>query len=117
MKGAGDERDGRRAGGHGRASRHTERCPRFTRAAEAERSRLEGKREQLLRKREAVQAELGKIDRAVGAIGALLELLAPLLPANGSEPGAAGDDSRPEVERGASVPRRGEADERDPTER
>jgi len=33
-------------------------APRFARAAEAERSRLEGKREQLLRKPEAVQAEL-----------------------------------------------------------
>jgi len=88
---------------------------RFTRAAEAERSRLEGKREQLLRKREAVQAELAEIDRAVGAIGELLELLAPLLPANGSEPGAAGDDSRPEDERGGSASGRGEADERDPT--
>jgi len=55
-------------------------APRFTRAAETERSRLEGKREQLLRKRAAVQAELGEIDRAVGAVGELLELLAPLLP-------------------------------------
>ena len=91
-------------------------APRFTRAAEAERSRLEGKREQLLRKREAVQAELGEIDRAVGAIGELLALLEPLLPANGSEPGAAGDDSRPEDERGGSASGRGEADERDPTQ-
>ena len=79
-------------------------APRFRRAAEAERSRLEGKREQLLRKREAVQAELAEIDRAVGAIGELLELLAPLLPANGSEPGAAGDDSRPEDERDPTPP-------------
>ena len=36
-------------------------APRFRRAAEAERSRLEGKREQLLRKREAVQAELAEV--------------------------------------------------------
>ena len=78
---------------------------RFTRAAEAERSRLEGKREQLLRKREAVQAELGEIDRAVGAIGELLALLEPLLPANGSEPGAAGDDSTAEAELGPSSAR------------
>ena len=42
-------------------------APRFTRAVNAERSRLEGKRAQLLRKREAAQAELGQIDRAVGA--------------------------------------------------
>jgi hypothetical protein len=88
-------------------------APRFTRAAEAERSRLEGKREQLLRKREAVQAELGEIDRAVGAVGELLELLAPLLPANGSEPGAAGDDSRAGAQGGASASERGEADEHD----
>jgi hypothetical protein len=90
-------------------------APRFTRAAQAERSRLEGKREQLLRRREAVQAELGEIDRAVGAIGELLELLAPLLPANGSEPGAAGDDSREEAEPAASERR--EADERDRIQR
>ena len=92
-------------------------APRFTRAAEAERSRLEGKREQLLRKREAVQAELGEIDRAVGAVGELLELLAPLLPVNGSEPGAARDDSRAGAERAASASQRGEADERDPSQR
>ena len=92
-------------------------APRFTRAAEAERSRLEGKREQLLRKREAVQAELGEIDRAVGAIGELLALLAPLLPANGSEPGATGDDSRHEAERGASASEHRTADERDHTQR
>jgi hypothetical protein len=92
-------------------------APRFTRAAEAERSRLEGKREQLLRKREVVQAELGEIDRAVGAVGELLALLAPLLPANGREPGATGDDSRPEGECGAAASERGAADERDPTQR
>ena len=34
-------------------------APRFTRAVNAERSRLEGKRAQLLLKREAAQAELG----------------------------------------------------------
>jgi hypothetical protein len=88
-------------------------APRFTRAAEAERSRLEGKREQLLRKREAVQAELGEIDRAVGAIGELLDLVAPLLPANGREPGAANDESRAEADRGAEASERGEADEGD----
>ena len=92
-------------------------APRFMRAAAAERSRLEGKREQLLRKRAAVQAELGEIDRAVGAIGELLELLVPLLPANGSEPGADGDDSGPEAERGAAASERGEADEGDPSRR
>ena len=92
-------------------------APRFTRAAQAERSRLEGKREQLRRKREAVQAELGEIDRAVSAIGELLGLLVPLLPANGSEPGPAGDDSRAEPERGAAASKRGEADEGDPIQR
>jgi len=90
--------------------------PRFTRAAEAERSRLEGKREQLLRKRDAVQAELEEIDRAVGAIGELLALLAPLLPANGSDPAAVIDDSRAEAERGAAALEHGAADERDPTQ-
>ena len=61
-------------------------APRFTRAVNAERSRLEGKRAQLLLKREAAQAELGRIDRAVQATDELLELLAPLLAANGNEP-------------------------------
>ena len=64
-------------------------APRFTRAAQAERLRLEAKREQLLRKREAAQAEVGRIDDAIGAVEELLELLAPLLSANGSDPGAA----------------------------
>ncbi|HTX07469.1 MAG TPA: hypothetical protein VME22_02595 [Solirubrobacteraceae bacterium] len=92
-------------------------APRFTRAAQAERSRLEGKREQLLRKREAVQGELGEIDHAVGTIGELLKLLVPLLPANGSEPGAASDESRAEADRGASASERSETDERDPMQR
>ena len=92
-------------------------APRFTRAAEAERSRLEGKREQLLGKREAVQAELGEIDRSVGAIGELHELLEPLLTGNGSEPRTDGDDSGAEAERGASASERGEADEGDRTQR
>jgi hypothetical protein len=85
-------------------------APRFARAAEAERSRLEGKRE-------AVQAELGEIDRAVGAIGELLALLAPLLPGNGTEPGAAGDDGSAEAERSAAASEHSAADERDPTQR
>jgi len=110
------ETDGERAGAAEHPATPTV-APRFTRAAEAERSRLEGKREQLLRKREAVQAELGEIDRAVAAVGELLELLAPLLPANGSEPGAAGDGSSAEAQRGASASERGEADERDPAQR
>jgi len=88
-------------------------APRFTRAAQAERSRLEGKREQLLRKREAAQAEVGRIDRAVSATDELLELLAPLLAGNGSEPGAAGDGSSGGDERAAPGSERGEAPERD----
>jgi hypothetical protein len=60
-------------------------APRFTRAAQAERTRLEGRREQLLRKREAAQAAVAEIDRAVGGVDELLELLAPLLVGNGSE--------------------------------
>jgi hypothetical protein len=86
--------------------------PRFTRAAQAERSRLEGKREQLRHKREAVQAELGHVDRADAEIRELLELLAPLLAANGSEVDAVGDGSTAPAERGASRSERGEADER-----
>ena len=74
------ETDGERAARAEHPARPTV-APRFMRAAEAERSRLEGKREQLLRKRAAVQDELGEIDRAVGAVGELLELLVPLLPA------------------------------------
>jgi hypothetical protein len=92
-------------------------APRFTRAAQAERSRLEGKRAQLLHKREAVQADLGEIDRAVAAVGELLELLRPLLPGNGSEPAAVDDDGGVGAERAGSTSERGEADERDPTER
>jgi len=92
-------------------------APRFTRAAKAERSRLEGKREQLLHKREAVQAELGRIDRAVGATDELLELLVPLLAANGSGPGAVGEESRAGAERSASASERGEAYERNRAQR
>jgi hypothetical protein len=66
-------------------------APRFTRAAQAERSRLQGKREQLLRKREAAQAEVAQIDLAVSEVDELLELLAPLLGANGSEPSPNGE--------------------------
>jgi hypothetical protein len=92
-------------------------APRFTRAVEAERSRLEGKREQLLRKREAVQAELGEVDRCVGAVGELLELLAPLLAANGSEADEADDNGRTGAERGALTSKAGEADARDRAQR
>ena len=74
-------------------------APRFTRAVNVERSRLEGKRAQLLLKREAAQAELARIDRAVQATGELLELLAP----NGDEPEAAGGDSGVEADRGTSA--------------
>src|SRR6185312_8243534 len=70
-------------------------APRFTRAAQAERSRLEGRREQLLRKREAAQAEVAQIDLAVGKVDELLELLAPLLGTNGSEPARQGDGTEP----------------------
>jgi hypothetical protein len=78
-------------------------APRFTRAAQAERSRLEGKREQLLRKREAAQAEVAEIDRAVGGVDELLELFAPLLAGNGSEPvEAAGEDGTSGSDRGGS---------------
>jgi hypothetical protein len=88
-------------------------APRFTRAAQAERSRLESRREQLLGKREAVQAEVGRIDGEVAAVDQLLELLAPLLVANGSEPEAAGENGTPGVERGASASESGEAPARD----
>ena len=73
-------------------------APRFTRAAQAERSRLEGKREQLLRKREAAQAEVAQIDLAVSEVDELLELLAPLLATNGSEPARHGDGTEPDAE-------------------
>jgi hypothetical protein len=66
-------------------------APRFTRAAQAERSRLQGKRAQLLRKREAAQAEVAQIELAVSEVDELLELLAPLLAGDGSEPGVNGD--------------------------
>jgi hypothetical protein len=73
-------------------------APRFTRAAQAERSRLQGRREQLLRKREAAQAEVAQIDLAVSEVDELLGLLAPLLAANGSEPGSNGDGTEPAAE-------------------
>ena len=88
-------------------------APRFTRAVNAERSRLEGKRAQLLLKREAAQAELGRIDRAVQATDELLELLAPLLAPNGNEPEAAGADSGAEADRGTSASEVAEARGRD----
>ena len=89
-------------------------APRFTRAVNAERSRLEGKRAQLLLKREAAQAELARIDRAVQATDELLELLAPLLAANGNEPEAAGGgDSGAEADCGTSALELAEARVRD----
>ena len=87
-------------------------APRFTRAVNAERSRLEGKREQLLLKREEAQAELGQIDRADGEIRELLEMLAPLLAGNGSESAAAGDGSNGRRSQGGSGSKGGEAYER-----
>ncbi len=92
-------------------------APRFTRAVSAERSRLEGKRAQLLLKREAAQAELGRIDRAVHATDELLELLTPLLAANGNEPEAADENGTPGVERSASALESGEAPARDRAQR
>ena len=88
-------------------------APRFTRAVNAERSRLDGKRAQLLLKRQAAEAELGRIDRAVQATDELLELLAPLLAGNGSESAAAGDGRNAEAEPGGSGSKGGEAHERD----
>src|SRR5438067_11753530 len=73
-------------------------APRFTRAAQAERSRLEGKREQLLRKREAAQAEVAQIDLAVSEVDELLKLLAPLLGTNGDEPARHGDGTEPDAD-------------------
>src|ERR1019366_9750420 len=78
-------------------------APRFTRAVNAERSRLEGKRAQLLLKREAAQAELGRIDRAVQATDEMLALLAPLLAANGNGPDAAGGGSGAGADRGKAA--------------
>ena len=89
---------------------------RFTRAAEAERSRLKGRREQLLAKREEVQAELGSIDRGVDAIDELLELLAPLLAGNGSESAAASDGSNAQAEPGGPGSNGGEPRGRDDAE-
>jgi hypothetical protein len=95
----------------------TKVAPRFTRAVNAERSRLEGKRAQLLLKREAAQAELGRIDRAVRATDELLELLAPLLAANGNEPEAASENGTPGVERGAFASESGKPPARDRAQR
>ena len=76
-------------------------APRFTRAVKAERSRLEDKRAQLLQKREAAQAEVMRIDRAVEATDELLELLAPLVAADGGEPDAAGQNGALDGDAGA----------------
>ncbi len=90
---------------------------RFTRAVKAERTRLESKRAQLLQKREAAQAEVARIDRAVEATDELLELLAPLLAANGSEPEPADENGSAGTEPGGSAPEPGEARERDRAQR
>ena len=92
-------------------------APRFTRAVKAERSRLEDKRAQLLHKREAAQAELGRIDRAVEATDGLIELLAPLLAADGSEPEMGGENGTPGAEPGASTSEPGQAHARDRAQR
>jgi hypothetical protein len=84
-------------------------APRFTRAVKAERSRLEAKRAQLLSKREAAQAEVARIDRAVEATDELLELLAPLLAADGSGADVADGSGSAEPEPVASPSERGEA--------
>ena len=76
-------------------------APRFTRAVTAERSRLEGKRAQLLRKREAAQDEVARIDRAVEATDELLGLLAPLLATDDGEPDAAGRHGAADGDAGA----------------
>jgi hypothetical protein len=83
----------------------------------AERSRLEDKRAQLLHKREAAQAELGRIDRAVEATDGLIELLAPLLAADGSEPETGGKSGTPGAEQGASTSEPGGAHARDRAQR
>ena len=92
-------------------------APRFTRAAHAERSRLQGRREQLLRKREDVDAELRSVDRAAGAIEELLELLAPRRAANGSKPQAAADGTAAAAEPGRPGANDAETNERDGAER
>ena len=76
-------------------------APRFTRAVKAERSRLEDKRAQLLQKRQAAQAEVKRIDRAVEATDELLELLAPLVAADGGEPDAADQNGALDRDAGA----------------
>ena len=88
-------------------------APQVARGSHGRPPRLEGKRAQLLLKREAAQAELGRIDRAVQATDELLELLAPLLAANGNEPEAAGGDSSAEADRGTSASELAEARVRD----
>ena len=88
-------------------------APRFTRAVKAERSRLEDKRAQLLHKREAAQAELKRIDRAVEATDELLGLLTPLLAGNGSEPEAADGNGTAGAERTAPTAEAGDTHARD----
>jgi hypothetical protein len=92
-------------------------APRFTRAVKAERSRLESKRAQLLRKREGAQAEVARIDRAVQATDELLELLGPLLAANGSEPETTGGNGSAGAELGGPASEPGEARAHDRAQR
>ena len=92
-------------------------APRFTRAVKAERARLEGKRAQLLSKREAAQSEVARVDRAVEATDELLELLAPLLTANGSEPEPADEHGSAGTEPVSSASEPGVAHARDRAQR
>jgi hypothetical protein len=78
-------------------------APRFTRAVKAERSRLEDKRAQLLQKREAAQAEVKRIDRAVEATDELLDLLAPLNAADGGNPDAGGQNGAADSDAGGGA--------------
>jgi hypothetical protein len=90
--------------------------PRFTRAVRAERARLEGKAAQLLRKREAAQAEVARIERAVEATGGLLGLLAPLAD-NGGESEPADENGSAADEPGSSASEPGEGAARDRAQR
>ena len=88
-------------------------APRFTRAAQAERSRLEGKREQLLHKREAAQAEVEQHRPRRGRGRRAARTARAAARRQRQRTGAAGDDSSPGAERGAGGSERGEARERD----
>jgi hypothetical protein len=103
VKGAHDEANERRTGGDGRTPGRTQVCPAVYTGRERRAVTTRREAGAALLKREEAQAELERIDRAVQATDELLELLTPLLAANGNEPEAARGNSGAEAGHGTSA--------------